>query len=171
MQPKWYWMFDAYKVKSHFVGEELLTTIKDDLYSRVKDLALTVERCTSGYFDLPGMMSLTALQVEVDLKGLILSIPAWQVEDILGMIKNLKVRVSAEGKEYYKLHGYCRCIVLTPTQRDSFIKQLTSELSRSIAIANLENGEFNKEFVDNPKAFIKVTPRKVRKQTKTGLTH
>lgn len=108
----WKWlMFEG--AIPHMVPNELVDVIVADLERRGCPLEEKREG-THLFIDQPGMVCTTRPNEEFELRGLDLEIPSEDFGDFLGQLAELKLR---DG-QYYKLHGFHRCIVLTPALKD-----------------------------------------------------
>lgn len=158
---KWYWVTAKnYDCKSHAIPEELVDGVINNMLERgVAGMNKTSTKAIS--FDLPGIAYIHRHMHTIQVDGLEIDIPATDVEEILEKAENLSVR-NEIGKSYYKLHGFHRCICLTPEQRQELVDALKAILPEANAIASAENEEFNKKLVGTHKNIL-VKPRPVKK--------
>lgn len=72
------------------------------------------------HIDMPGMIAMTRPIEVFEMGGLRINIPSEDVAAFLIDVDKLKVRHGADGSDYYKLHGFMRALVLSPSQRTMF---------------------------------------------------
>ncbi len=119
---EWRWVkFDG--AKPHMVPLDLYDDIVRDLESRGCPLseAKTSDRMT---IDMPGMVCVDRPWEEFDLDGLRLEVPSEDVSMFLSLCRGLSERVTHTGRSYRKLHGFLRCLVLTPAQLEELTELL-----------------------------------------------
>jgi hypothetical protein len=110
----------------HFVPAAVLPQLLQDLQTRYASKVKRQKRTEFGSFDMPGMVpvhrewSLNAL----DDHRFTLAIPLMDVSEFLTLLRKLQPRTFADGTEYYKLHGFMRCIVLLPQHKQELEKAL-----------------------------------------------
>lgn len=138
---RWYWMHAGEWV-GHVVCGALRVAMIADLRKRTLDEGRTFEitklehlnarppkpSTVHVFFDLGGLMYTNAPREIVDVQGLRLRIPSDNVASMISNLDALPERRFANGAAYYKLHGFMRAIVLTPTQRDLFLAELRKRL-------------------------------------------
>lgn len=121
----WHWLTYQNAV-THAVSETLLASHKREARRRgfrEDDGSGTLDRLG---FSLPGM----AIQGEpwevVRVDGLAISVRGHDFGSVLGELRGLKRRKFADGKQYYKLHGFHRAIVLTAAQRQELERAMSA---------------------------------------------
>jgi hypothetical protein len=162
---KWIWASAVhYDYKSHAIPEPLVDGVLDNLSSRGCRGMNTETIPDDGIsFDLPGVISVDRNMHDIQITGLKISIPSTDVATFFSMLNSLEER-NEIGTKYYKLHGFHRCICLTPELKDELVEALKAVLPEAMAIADVENEEFNKKLC-GPEARVKnllVKPRPVR---------
>lgn len=138
---RWYWMHAGEWV-GHVVCGALRVAMIADLRKRSLDDGRAFEitklehlnarppkaSTVHVFFDLGGLMYTNAPREIVDVQGLRLRIPSDNVASMITILTELPERRFANGASYFKLHGYARAIVLTPTQREVFLADLRKRL-------------------------------------------
>lgn len=152
----WKWLIlDGWK--PHAVPMWLEKALLDDLRSRPesgKDLEYTSTETTNMAIDFPGMVAIDRPWMTFALDGLAVEIPCEDVGGFVNELKRLKPRhfkgdhtagetvllsngdrIIAtgvdEGVMYYKLHGFNRCIVLTPDLYVDLLEALEARLDEA----------------------------------------
>lgn len=127
--------------KSHAVPVYMEHAVVEDLQRRTpeevgSDEPLTVESkyTTSCFIDEPGMVAMDRPTTVFVIDGLSITIPCEDVATMAAKLERAKPRTFetgglAEGLSYYKLHGFCKCIVLTPDQRYLLLEQLHARVA------------------------------------------
>jgi hypothetical protein len=139
----WKWLIiDGWK--SHGIPAYLQQTLLDDLSEREEqkghgDLEFEAKDTTTCGIDMPGMVAMNRPWMTFQIDGLSIDIPC---EDVLEFIEQLKAApmrtwtkgtTEYVGSSYYKLHGFHKCIVLTPDLRAELLTQLESNLEEAEA--------------------------------------
>lgn len=106
-------MFGGFK--THFCPNELVSQLVADIISRGGEV-IDIKSVTQGWADLPGMVLADRPWEDIQLKNFKLGFPSQDFEHFLRELNNANVRKFADGSEYYKLHGWLHCIILTPDQ-------------------------------------------------------
>ncbi len=75
--------------------------------------------CARLHLDMPGMVMTTRPWEDFDFEGLALSIPSEDVGAFLCELENAPARSWG-----YKLHGFHKCLCLSPAQRDDLLELL-----------------------------------------------
>jgi hypothetical protein len=125
----WKWLIFEGAIP-HMVPDELLDVIVKDLESRGCPLSEKREGMYL-YLDQPGMMCTTRPNEELELRELDLEVPSEDFSAFLGDLSELKLR---EGG-YYKLHGFHRCIVLTPALKKELLRLMAERFPTAEARA------------------------------------
>lgn len=140
---KWHWVIDNnYEWMSHAISETLLTPVMESLHERGLLNYKVDEIVDPLSFDLPGMASMDRKELKVEIDGLTIEMPCTDWELIHGMLKRREVRTDAAAP-YFKLHGFLRCICLTPEQRDEMLAQMAAQMQEANAFREIENRRFN----------------------------
>jgi hypothetical protein len=119
-------------------------------------------------FDLPGMIWTQRQKMTVRVDGLSLFVPCHDWGVILARLRKSESRIFASGETYYKLHGYCRCVVMTPEQRESFLRALEAGYDEAYEKAESDIGkmtEIRQRLVDDG---VLVSPQRVVVWTGNG---
>ena len=136
LRPQWKFLI-TYRGPSHFVPPDLADLTLQDLTAR--GAPPEIKSTPSGFFDLPEcFVSCDRKVFTVELDGLTLEMPCAQWGEILTKLKRLAERRFDDGTPYYKLHGFHKCIVLSPAHRDSMLAQMETRLEESHKIADQE---------------------------------
>lgn len=126
--------------KSHVVPNHLKKGILEDLEKRGARGTDSVEDTDVFHLDFGGMMAMNTPEIEVTVDNLKISVMTTQVEVALAEINDLlreKVRY-ANGKPYYKLHGWLSCLVIEPSN----LKHLRNQLAAKIGEAERRQKKF-----------------------------
>lgn len=139
----WKWL-NIEGFKSHAVPAYLEGVLLDDLRARARgDDPLTPppevvsEQTTSVAIDNPGMVALDRPWMSMRVDGLTLDIPCEDLGVFYERLKKAPERVWKEGTSmfvgasYYKLHGWNRCIVLTPDIRMELLTTMKEKLAEA----------------------------------------
>lgn len=144
----WRWLvIDGWK--SHAVPEYLESVLVGDLAARQPpdDDPAEVQShpIVSMGIDMPGMVCTTRPWMTFHIDGLDIEIPCEDVASFLLQLNSLKPREfthekagAFKGLSYYKLHGFCKCIVLTPDLK----VMLTEALEAGVAEAEAQATAF-----------------------------
>lgn len=155
---KWHWVYDGAwrneaEWKSHAIPDAIFTPIMDSLHERGflhYDVEEIVDYMT---FDLPGMAFVDREEMSIEVDGLTLVIPCCDWQYIHAKLSQLKVRTDA-AVPYYKLHGFHRCLVLTPEQRYTMLQQMSAKMAEASAYADVEARRFNEAFAGSDMAAV-----------------
>lgn len=132
---KWLWInFDG--AIPHFVCAGLSKSLINDLKNRGCPVDKQ-EECTDMNIDMPGMICTDRPWETLPFMGADIDIPSEDVASFILKLSELKERVFDDGTPYYKLHGFCRCIVFTPAQRVAFLDLLKSRVQEAEKRATL----------------------------------
>lgn len=132
----WQWItFDG--AKSHAVHRPLVEAIIKDMAVRGCPID-TMKPMNELWFDVPGPAFLDMPSTMFELDGLCIEIPCCDVTLFADSLKNLKEREN-DGQIYYKLHGFHRCLVLGPEQKNT--------LQRALEEASIESERQADEFI------------------------
>jgi hypothetical protein len=150
---KWHWITDDFtnkkSWKSHAIPEVLYTAITESLHGRGV-LSYNSKELSELSFDLPGMMMLSREYRKVEVDGLTIEIPCTDWEIIYDTLLSSKERTDA-ALPYYKIHGFYRCLCLTPAQRDEMLWKMLKLLPEANAQRELENRVFNEKMAASKK--------------------
>ena len=159
---KWHWVNDDLQNESmwlsHAIPDSLYTAIMENLHSRGFYHYGTKEIDGTLSFDLPGMCSMNREYRQVEVDGLTIEIPCTDWEYIYDKLLARKERDDAN-LPYYKLHGFNRCIVLTPDQRDEMLKQMLAQMVEVNAQREIENRAWNEAMANMPGAVVADGPK------------
>lgn len=112
----WTWArFDD--AKPHAVHRSLVEGLIVDMEGRGCTIE-AAEGIDSISFDLPGPIIIGAPQRTFKVDLLKIEIPCDDVPVIYSKLCDLPARHFYDGSEYYKLHGFLRCLVMTPQQKE-----------------------------------------------------
>lgn len=121
-----------YGAKNHIVPSHLVQEIIDDLLARKCELESS-EPITECGIDQPGMLAVGRPCVSFDLNGLEIDMPCEDVATFLLHTDGYKLRGN-----YYKVHGWLTCVVMTPAQ----FKQYRAVLARELPDSEQRAAEF-----------------------------
>lgn len=145
---------EGYGSKPHFIPTEMFDDATEELVKRFDATIDSVKDVTSATIDLPGMIMADRSYVDFDLGGFTLSIPT---TDIDFYYKELQGKVRAvNGKQYYKLHGWIHCIMVTPKQRDAMLQKIEAERNAISDKAKAEDEEFDRRIASINAGGVKV---------------
>lgn len=124
---RWHWV--AFKeagdmrINNHAVSDALVYPLIGDLKARgfAKKRALWVRHI---FFDQPGGVITTAPKQVINVDGLIYETWCDEVSYTANKLRRAEVRRFKGGLRYYKFHAFYRCLVLTPEQRDTMVREL-----------------------------------------------
>jgi hypothetical protein len=140
----WKWLLiDGWM--SHAVPAYLVQTLVDDLAGRPESEGkvpeVVAEDITRFSIDRPGMAAMGRPWMDFYIDGLHISTPCEDVVTFIGKLKKRPMRTWDKGTtryvgaNYYKLHGFNRCIVLTPDLRFDLIEALEAKIENAEAQA------------------------------------
>ena len=142
---KWFWLMDNgggdNYYKSHALPETLSAAIIDDLKSRGLG-EYTTKETEEFLIDMPGMCMVDRSYHTFEIDGVSIKMPSSEVDIFHEKLGRREERI-ADGKPYYKLHGWRCCIVLTPSQKEQLLSEMTAALPECEAIESAENAEWN----------------------------
>lgn len=139
---KWKLVLFESGVKAHYIPEALEKDIVDELYTRFMQVPMTSYDKDESWYDPGGMvMEGEELLTWTFTEGISIGTRVSHFEYLLEELMESPVR-EVNGKQYYKLHGWMHCIVLTPEQRNF----LLSELQKNLAAYQEKNMLANLEF-------------------------
>jgi hypothetical protein len=104
---------------THLVSTDRIEQTVQDLVDRgVPAEAVEVLEVDAPWtFDMPGMIWNGRTMLDFKVDTLELKIPAHDLGRFITNIRKLPLRTFADGTDYYKLHAFSRCLVLSPDQR------------------------------------------------------
>ncbi|MHB8407859.1 MAG: hypothetical protein ACYDHY_07050 [Acidiferrobacterales bacterium] len=168
--------------KNHFVFSGLVECLKKDLDERFKGRVLDtgkygppnyvghgvekVEECKGPWFDLPGMIMTSRSHEKVTIDGGELEVASENFEYLFNELMEAQERTFADGKKYYKVHGWLHCIVFTPEQRRLILTHMQEQLPRVKAVAAAENKSFMDAISEINKDGLKVVTSKAPESVK-----
>lgn len=136
--------------KLHVVPVPLYNDLVDDLRVRARqeglDLEITSEYTQQVQIDDCGPRFLGMPACDFLLDGLVVRVPAHDVAVLCGQLSRLVRRSFARGLDYYKLHGYSRCLVLPPDAYSDLCEQMTAKSEDAETLAT----QFMSRFPENP---------------------
>lgn len=112
------------RAKAHYVSEGLraglMTEASERQFGFIKETSVF-----DGSIDLPGMIWAHRGYEVIDMPGeLKLSIPYSDAFYFRMKLEKAPPRTFADGSQYYKIHGWLVCVVLTPFERDYLLSHL-----------------------------------------------
>lgn len=132
---KWKWLKDeSLNWLPHAVPVDLSNDLETDLNERGETknfefssiwVSQPIEKFA---IDLPGMIMIDRHMRSLTIEGLEISIPSEDWANFLNMLHLLPERKFQSGEAYYKLHGYLRCLVLSPEHRQQMIAAMVGQL-------------------------------------------
>ena len=143
-------------LKYHYCPSSLLPDLLVDLKERYGEECET-KPITTGLIDLPGMIMTDRPIEELEVDGFTLKIPSQDFEVFAGRLFKLTPRRFNSGKEYYKLHGWMQCLVLTPSQHAA----LLSLMDKMLPEVSKRGKEADKEFSRRMRVLNEKSPIKV----------
>ena len=161
---KWFWLMDSSgRCKSHALPETLSAAIIDDLQGRDFLIDYTTKETEEFCIDMPGMCMVDRSYHTFEIDGVSISIPSSEVSIFHEKLGRREERI-ADGKPYYKLHGWLCCIVFTPDQREQMLSAMLAALPECEAIESAENAEFNSRMdkINKDKVRVITKPRPVK---------
>jgi len=123
---------------------------------KIPDATLAVTTAAPGHawLDMGGMAKISRKLYELDLgDGLLISVPAKDVEDYIELIERLDQQPVEDigGATFYRTLPSMHIGVFLSLERVATLLQRLKEiLPEALAIATIENGDFNRSFVDAP---------------------
>lgn len=144
MALNWRWLvIDGWK--SHAVPEYLEGALVADLHARHPDeepAKVESSPINSMGIDQPGMVAMDRPWMTFKIDGLDIEIPCEDVASFILQLDALKPREFVHGNlgafkglTYYKLHGFCKCIVLTPDLKVMLTEALQADVAEAEAQA------------------------------------
>jgi len=123
--------------KGQFVPQTLFGQLEADMRKRLaqhdppEELSVDFDDCDreaeEAAIDLPGMIRMDRGWWSCDIDVGRVAFPVLNVRDLRRQLVSLPLRTFNDGTEYYKLHGWLVCLVLTPEQRDSILQALADD--------------------------------------------
>lgn len=114
----------------HLVCEELFDALADDMTARGAPLE-DKKPAVKNRIDQPGPCYLTRPWEPFQMDDIIVEIPSEDVAAFISALEELPERIFADGSKYFKLHGFCFCIVFTETQKKQFSQLLKAGLLKA----------------------------------------
>ncbi len=131
--------------KSHGVSVELLPSLLLDFTTR--DIRVETQEYTDEIdIDLPGMIIGTRPWQKIMIGTLRLAVPCEDVMSLLDRLAACKQRRFLDGKRYYKLHAFHKCLVLTPGQRLELLAGWKAARAEAIAAARKHDDEYEAKY-------------------------
>ena len=123
---------------THLVSKDRLAQLVQDLVTRgvPPEVVEVLEVDGPWTFDMPGMVWNGRHMMDFKIDTFEIEIPAHDVGSFLIQIRKLPLRKFADGTEYYKLHAFSRCLVLSPDQRDALQRALELSYEESNELAD-----------------------------------
>lgn len=119
---------DSGTVKGHFCSEDLVQTISDEMYSRGLHQVTQILDRESALVDLPGMVLADRSYEQFDVGSFSLTIPSTDVDAFYSELTQARLR-TINDVEFYKIHGWVHCVILTPEQRKSVLEQMENRIA------------------------------------------
>ena len=124
----WHWLvFDAgddgRTAKSHAVPSALVNVVVSDLLSRGHRLK-SRRPLDSVHMDWGGSVLLTEPVIALHASGLSVEFQVSDTRKMLYETQRAPSRMAGGGKNYYKVHGAFRCLVLTEEDRNALLATL-----------------------------------------------
>ena len=140
----WKWLIiDGWK--SHGIPAYLVGTLIDDLNARAEaegqPVAFEAKDTIHCAIDQPGMCYTDRPWMTFQIDGLAVEMPCEDVFDFVQQLKKLPKRTWKHGEsqfvgaDYYKVHGFHRCLVLTPDLHAQLLAELEAGLQEAEARA------------------------------------
>jgi hypothetical protein len=136
-------------VKPHFVPDSLMHTILTDIGRRFHAPVLqTLDRTGELMrIDRGGPMMISAEWVSVDIDNATLEVPVRDIEVYYMDLLQSPLR-GEPGAQYYKLHGWLHCVVLTPEQRKTILFAWGTKLQEYHDKAEREQAEYTAKVME-----------------------
>lgn len=134
-------MFMVGNWKPHWCPAFMLAGLMEDATRRGQGLG-TSEPSPGGIVDQPGMILQNRTYQKFDLGMFVLKIPTEDCEHYREVLEENRVRKFADGREYYKVHGWIHCVVLAPEHRKIILDQMKRDWDKILATAKSERETF-----------------------------
>ena len=137
---KWHWII-LRGAKAHMVCAGLLRQLLVEMTGRDCEIESAKLVGKGGVmFDMPGMIRVDRPMEAIPFLGTTLHIPSEDIATISGQLSDLPRRMfkcadGSPGYPYFKLHGFLRCLVLTPSQRTLLLRLLQERVADAEAKA------------------------------------
>lgn len=152
------WRFIVWRgCKGQYIPPQLFKQLEDEFRERLGRHDPPEELCVDhddhdkerdeAAIDLPGMIRMDRGWWSCDLDVGRVSFPVLDVRDLRRQLVTLPLRTFKDGTEYYKLHGWLMCVVLTPQHRDVILQALKDDWD-SIEVRENEEIERWKKTLD-----------------------
>lgn len=164
---RWHWVADKFTNKkqwvSHAIPEVLYKAVMESLHQRGFHYYETTELVEGDrvVIDLPGMIMMNREFRGVNIDGLTIEIPCTDWEVLYSVLAKSEVRTDA-ALPYYKLHGWHRCICLTPQHRDNMLQAMDKLMVEVNLQREIENRHFNDAFANSPRIAVADGPQDVK---------
>lgn len=129
--------------KGHWCPAELLPGLMEDSSRRGHGMG-SYEPAERGLIDLPGMVMVDRSIQTFDIGGFKLRIPTEDTEQFYFELRSNKERVFSDGRKYFKIHGWIHCVVMTPEQRLSLLREMETRMDDVKRITREETHEFQR---------------------------
>lgn len=103
-----------------------------------------IEPISEGGIDLPGMIMVDRPIEKIKIDTFTLSMPSQDFHEFFRELKFVHKRAFADGQEYYKIHGWLQCVVLTPEQRDLVLQAMADMLPDVLRRGEEADKEFSR---------------------------
>ncbi len=136
--------------KGHYCPRALAASLNADLEARRQrdhadaDGDPDMKSVIEGGIDLPGMIMVDRPIEKIKIDTFTLSIPSQDFAEFTRELAFVHKRVFADGKEYYKIHGWLQCVVFTPEQRDLVLNAMREMLPAVKERAEKADREFSR---------------------------
>jgi len=132
-------LFAGYK--THFCPSELAGDLIADIEARGGE-TVEMKETKEGRADLPGIVSTNRVWEDIEIGEFKLGFPSLDFEYFMEELGRTPLRKFGSGKEYYKIHGWLHCVVLTPEQRIAVLAKMAEMLPDVRKHAEKEDKEF-----------------------------
>ncbi len=126
------WLFLVFdEAIPHLCPKSRTRVVQDNMLVRGSPL-ISSRPCKDFSIDFPGMVAIDRPIETFNLFGLKVEIPSEDIASFIEQLESLEPRMSNPDKaswfQYYKLHGFLRAWVLTPSSREELLKTLKGRL-------------------------------------------
>ena len=126
--------------KFHYCSADVLESLAADAQKRFAGSFIDAEPVSDGAFlERPGMVLANRGYQHLHFDGLDLTIPVLDFTHFQQKLSALEPRLFPDGSQYYKLHSWLHCLVLTPEQRRLCLEAMVAAAPEAEARAEAEN--------------------------------
>ena len=153
--------------KSHFCHRDMVADLTVDLMSRFKE-EVEVRGAVQGVIELPGMCMSDRPWEDIVVEDFKLQIPSQDFGYYRAILEKSSLRKFANGKEYYKIHGWMTCVVLSPKQREEVMKQMDEVAEEVDHRAEEADEEFSRRLSEvNKRSPVKIVSQRDKNLVKS----